>query len=369
MRKSNRFVEAPTVVDPIERFRSEIKQTFGSEGTSLDEKLDKLIAHEHFSVIMNEWSVILRDKPEDIECFGVAFGICPRTESRDDEIVELIDRFLKNSNSDLSKLPEILREYSASKESSELLHSKSQENCNEIKDELFKKNAGEVAVLLHRNDVIKIKPVFDEITNNPNTAITQIFLFILLNPIWLGLGKIGQDFFDKLFKLKYSQRLYELYLKLKVGHDVSESFQNYLLDAGFSLVKNKNVEYYPTWFKDSKEALKEKYLDYWGNLSKLWKMIKNAAIKHSNPGHSFMAPYLAIVQSSGHGKSRLLIELGYLQPLKYISLGSKECYPPANHEFSLFAEGIESVSLMVAFLCYIFITAIDPLKGEIRDEF
>jgi hypothetical protein len=75
----------------------------------------------------------------------------------------------------------------------------------------------EVAFLLHRSDVIKTEPVFEEITNHGYTGITQIFLFMILNPIWLGLNEeIEQgDFFDKLFNLRYSQRIYECYSKLK----------------------------------------------------------------------------------------------------------------------------------------------------------
>jgi hypothetical protein len=107
----NRFIGLPIAVDLKERFRDEIKQKFGSEDDiSIDSKLDKLIANELFPSISGEWSIILRVKPADIECFGVAFGFIPLPGSRDNDIIQLIENFLMaNPYSDLSELPQVLK--------------------------------------------------------------------------------------------------------------------------------------------------------------------------------------------------------------------------------------------------------------------
>jgi hypothetical protein len=103
------------------------------------------------------------------------------------------------------------------------------------------------------------------------------------------------------------------------------------------------------------------YLDYWDNVSRLQRTINDCVKEHYVPDHLYIAPYLAMVQSSGHGKSRLLIELGLRQPVIYISLGAGNCFPPGYEDMRSFFQSIQTVQDMVGLLCFIYTSAIKNL--------
>jgi hypothetical protein len=117
------------------------------------------------------------------------------------------------------------------------------------------------------------------------------------------------------------------------------------------------------WVKSIK-SMKSEYFDIWDLLGSFRDHLFSC-VENQSKFRDYMAPYFTIVQSSGNGKSRLILEYAKTQMVIYVSLGSLEssCVPPSNAAIYSASKQAKTLDSMVDLICFIYITAIRKLKG------
>jgi hypothetical protein len=119
------------------------------------------------------------------------------------------------------------------------------------------------------------------------------------------------------------------------------------------------------WLRACEEAMNWTYQDNHGNLQRFEEHVKYCINNHVNNFTKYAGSYFAIVQASGHGKTRLTMEFGkQVEPVIYISLAesSASSYPPGNVNILRQFREAKSEDSMVILICALVVYGINQLR-------
>jgi hypothetical protein len=196
--------------------------------------------------------------------------------------------------------------------------------------------------------------------------------FIRKNSILFGLDIEHRDFEEAIFRMNQLAQLSSKYPKLLESDRTA--IEEYL--KAFSQGK---VPLFPAlkadelgWITKSQLAMNKNKTDHWNIIDTLHRHITKCVEAHRGEDRiSYMGPYLALVQSSGHGKTSTLIKLGEREVLAYTSLGTGECFPPGNTTMQEIFSNVQTQEDMTRTVCELYIFCIAKFletTGNTRQE-
>jgi hypothetical protein len=214
--------------------------------------------------------------------------------------------------------------------------------------------------LLFCKKKLRSLPFSVPITESP---IVLTLVFIRKNAALLGIVDDDDDDVEsKLYRLKYEE--------IK---GFAEGIEKYLKTGSVKKLATKLKLIQPVklpdpkiaaWISKSKKLMEADYMDNWDLLDSFGSHIRSCVSNHKATSDYF-APYCTIVQSSGNGKSKLILEYGKKrEAVIYGSLGSEKatCYPQGHPTLIKLFKQSSSLQSMVHVICFIYISALRCLK-------
>jgi hypothetical protein len=340
-------------LNELEKFLTRLQINFA------DIELVKLDGYQILAAVAAECSRFLNGSTEIITKITKALKNSLRIGDFKDKSSELL-KFLTESGVDLgpieSKIDRITAKIGAS-DFKELLHSDFAKNSKRLKTI---PNIDTILPLLAEFNVI-VPFSLEENFGLEVLPVMGVLTFLRNNTRILG---IDETLDSNLSKLSLAQ-ISRLAIYFRDQFIVSKSTRTLIGELKSLGILSKPIEPESLdWLEKSIKSMQSDYLDIWDLLGSFHIHLLSC-VENEIKFRDYMAPYSTIVQSSGNGKSKLILEYAKQQMVIYASLGSPDssCIPPGNPAISLAFKQKKTVDSMVELICFIYITAIRKLKG------
>jgi hypothetical protein len=194
--------------------------------------------------------------------------------------------------------------------------------------------------------------------------------------MWLCM-KQDTNFNEKLFtltQLNCDELAIALTQILEGDRDKFHEIQRILSSVGLSFYAFGEESVDLMFRSKCEKAMKLEYQDFWGVLDTFALHIRDCVEIHRlESGRSeFFGPYTSVLQSSGKGKTHLLLRYAKEVLALYVSLGKPEspCFPPGNIHVVPLMISIKSEADMLKLLCRLYnLTIRRALRELLKEEF